>query len=754
MIILSPHAVPLAAMPGRLEFPGHSMTAIVRATVALAPGGSAALLEDQPPHSGDVPEPDPDAPAPSMPPRYPSDFALHKPAADVLVAGHAHAPGGRPVAELRAGFRIGGIHRRLLISGDRRWQSGLMSSELSNPTAFESMPLTAERAFGGRGFAANPVGRGLEPRTLEDGSRARLAPNVELADDLVERRSSRPRPALLGPIPADWRERRRLRGRYGRGWAKKRWPALPADFDFAYFNVAPPEQRVEGYLRGDEELVFEHMHPEHAEYRTRLPGLRARVLVRDESVPRDRRDREIQMRLDTLWVDMDAEQAVLVWRGVTPVRDEYFEELTHACVLLDEIDRPRSFESCVAAFERLIAVHASGGEEEVDEPEPEPEPAEASSGPVDEELSGPEEAPGLDLEEDLDSIPDLELDDAALASLDPSIREQLLAAMEAIKAEEEEPEEPEPEPDGWTRRRVEHAALEGQSLAGEDLQGLDLSGLALDGMDLSEAILHATDLSLASLRGAALASCDLTGARLEETDLSGADLTRADLTGAAAGRAILAAATLREAMLEGAVLTGADLSGATCGGTDFASADLRGALLADAELASCVFEGATLDEADLSRASLAEATLEGASAAGARLDRAVLSGLRADGLSAPGASLYNVGGVGASLVGAVLDDADLRFSDLAGASFEKASLARADLSACVLRGTGFLKAALVGAKLVRADLFEAHLEKADLTQADLRGASLFGAETLDATIDGTVLEVTNLRRTKLQGMSR
>ena len=41
-----------------------------------------------------------------------------------------------------------------------------------------------------------------------------------------------------------------------------------------HFNAAPREQQVKDYLKGDEWLAMENLHPEHAVYRCRLPGLR------------------------------------------------------------------------------------------------------------------------------------------------------------------------------------------------------------------------------------------------------------------------------------------------------------------------------------------------------------------------------------------------------------------------------------------------------------------------------------------------
>src|SRR4051794_32523994 len=43
------------------------------------------------------------------------------PGTDVTFVGSAHAPGGRPVAELDVGLRVGPVQKRARVFGDRVW---------------------------------------------------------------------------------------------------------------------------------------------------------------------------------------------------------------------------------------------------------------------------------------------------------------------------------------------------------------------------------------------------------------------------------------------------------------------------------------------------------------------------------------------------------------------------------------------------------------------------------------------------------
>ena len=94
---------------------------------------------------------------------------------------------------------------------------------------------------------------------------------------------------------------------------KERAPALPLDFDEGYYNCAPEDQQLAEYLRGDEEVRVTDMHPKHPNLVSRLPGIRVRCLFQ-----RDLQNgliEELKMKLETLWIDMEQLQMVLVWRG-------------------------------------------------------------------------------------------------------------------------------------------------------------------------------------------------------------------------------------------------------------------------------------------------------------------------------------------------------------------------------------------------------------------------------------------------------
>lgn len=755
MLLLRPDTMTLAGLPGRIGFPGYSLTLVAKATLRLVPGGTAELLDESLPLTGDDPPLDPDGPSPSPPLMYASDLVPAKPVADVLVVGSAHAPGGRATQRLTAGVRVGGLSRRVTVTGDRFWKQGLLSSSMSQAAMFESMPLSAERAFGGAGFKANPAGKGAAVVQIDGDFKARPVPNIELEGEPMSSPRSKPQPAVLGPIPSDWPARASLMKGFKGDYLKTRWPALPAGFDFAYFQAADPAQRVAGFLQGDETIELSGMHPEHEVISTKLPGLRVRAIVRDLSKPEGARDREVEMKLDTLWLHGEELLATVVWRGVTTTADEYFEELESAFAVFEPVSTRASAEALSRSLDQTMRDRREPlSDTAADAPETSSEPNEHDADGSDDAEQASEEAAEL-----ADPPPPLKLDPAHKAAMASALTAEGMDASVLEDDADEAADEGEDGSDdaevidGWTRSSVEAAAAEPGSLVGSVLDGLDLSGLDLSGVSLDGARMIGTKLRGAKLAGASIAAAVLERANLDDANLSGAVLAGSDLTAASLVRANAKGAVFESATFDRARLDGAVLDSVKGAGASFEHASLAEASLAAADFTESTFENADLTDVRAQGVVLEAASLQDAKGPGMCLDRGSLAGLKAEGLVAPKASFVAAEMGGAWFEGAQLPGADFRYAQLADGGFARCVLDDADLSAAVLRRCFLLKAKARRARFVQSDLFEAILEKADLSEADLSGANVYCAELLDAKLAGCRLASTNLGRTKAEGLA-
>lgn len=626
-----------------------TLTVVVKGAYALRPAAEAVPCDDQEDLSGDLHADD----DPERPLRYPSDFSPLKPRADVLLVGRAHAPAGRPADVVRVAFGVGGFSKTLAVVGDRRWTRG----EMTSPTPFREMAISFENAYGGPGFARNPLGKGFGGD--EEG---RPLPNIEVPGDLIDDPDETKEPASFGPVPVSWPQRMSKAGTYDDGWLKKRKPAFPSDFDWTFFNSAPEDQQFARYLTGDETLRFENLHPSLPIYESRLPGVRIRCFLAAAEIP---------MVLDTLWADMDAEKLVLVWRGTMPVPSEDLPDDDRLLVVSERLEGPpKSAEEHVASMRSLP-------QPERQEP-PMPEPPE------------PPEPPMRDREWCLERI----RSGRGLRDLD--LARTNLSDLDLRKVD------------------LRGAILTGARLQRSDLSGADLTDAALAGADLSGAKLASAVLRNADLTGARLPGADLQDTDLEDADLSAADLAGANLRKSRGARASFSGADLSRANLSEASLPAGRFAESALTEADFRGADLREAswesargervAAEKADLTGLRASGARLSGSIFRSARAARSTWQGATLGDSIFERADLHDAEFEGAVLERANLTQADLRGARLVRTDLRSARLRGANLLRAGLEKADLSGADLSAANLFEADLLDAKTAGTKLDGANL--------------------------------------------------
>ncbi|HVY47190.1 MAG TPA: DUF2169 domain-containing protein, partial [Minicystis sp.] len=220
------------------------------------------------------------------------ELGMSKQRGEVLVTGRAYPSSGpQPAVSVR--LRVGGtIDKTLYVVGDRRWEA----NGWSPPAPFSEMPIAWANAFGGDGFADNPVGKGLAS-VVVDGREVHPLPNVEDPKDLVRSPRDRPKPAGFAPIDLLWPARFSKMGTHDAAWLKDLYPGFARDLDGSVFQAAPRDQWIEGYFRGDEAFSLEHMHPTLPVLEGKLPGYVVRAFLRHRGAEALR---EVPTRIDTL----------------------------------------------------------------------------------------------------------------------------------------------------------------------------------------------------------------------------------------------------------------------------------------------------------------------------------------------------------------------------------------------------------------------------------------------------------------------
>ncbi len=770
----------VAWITGKIRFPVPSITVVAKGTFDLVPGAIAApAAEPFLPRGDEFADDNPEGVL-----KAPNDLVPFKPRTDLFLTGTCHAPGGKPTTTCTVAFGVGAFSWKLAVIGDRVWKRKLLGGSLTEPQPFRTMPISYDRAFGGPGYAKNPLGRGWDETASEVSM-----PNIEDPGQLVLNPKSKPDPAGFGPIPLPWPQRMSRAGTYGKKWQKNRWPYLAEDLDWRFFNAAPDSQQPEGYLRGDEEVTLENLHPEIPLFRSRLPALRARAFLLERITTRER-FHEVPLVLDTLGVDADSSKLVLVWRGNQDARDDKLYGFQYLYVVSEKLsEAARSSDYYRKRLEAILEERKEAemvpplapltppppppplvapqtpepplptGDAELAQAEAETKKAIAKLGPH--APSGPPPTPSPEeLEKSLVDL--LQRAAGKLKGANRPVPEGLAALLatppKIALPEEEAPPAPEPPvapgahapaPKPLTREEILERIRTRASLEGEDMTGAKLSGLDLSGMNLKKALLTGADLSGAKMEGTDLSGAFLSKATLTAVQASGATLRGADLVRATMSRADLSKAALEEADLSESDLSRASLSKAMAAGARFARAnlvraDLEGADLTKADLTQCRLHGANLSSAVLQGALLLRCwgralRAEKARFSAARLNEAVLTEGRFADLQGDG-SLWHQ---------AHLFGSDFSRARLAQADFTEALLDRCRFPEANLRNGRFVGASLRGAEMVRANLFRSDLTRTDLSGADFRQANLYETDFWEAKAETAAFQGANLKKSTL-----
>ncbi len=797
-------SLPMTAMPRGFSFVKGQRYAVIMAKTeyTLEPGvcgPGPASLEDAVKIvlNADDPAGDADAGLTKA-----SEQAPTRPKADVLLLGSAYAPKGEPVAGVRTLLRVTRstgevvVEKEIDVVGDRVW---LADGTRSDIAPFTSMPLNWDRAFGGPGDAWNPAGRGKRSDEL---------PNLEVPDKPVTTRDANRPPIGYGPINPAWKPRRDKLGSYGGDYMEKHWPWLPGDFDWSYFNAAPADQQVEGFLRGDETIELRHLHPEHAEFRTKLPGQRCRAFVLIRERDGSETFREVEMVMDTLTILPDEGKVSVCWRGQTEARTLKLLEIEHLMMVTEDlgeankglahfrarldrcIEKPHEvllpkgicddIDTAMAEAERAQEAakgHEADAERQREEAGAKRDAAIEAVRAKGLEVPLPEPAAAPIPPSRFDTINGIEAQlDQGLAMLDqhgdaPEIQEaraKLLAQKSQLPEIRERMHATHQRP---TREELEAAAREGRPMHGRDMTHIDARGANLAGLDLTGSLLEETDLSGADLSGVNFTGCSIVKTNFTGAIMHGAVMTRCVPVECSFDGADLSGATLTKGVLGVSTFPGARLAGADLSESMLAQADLKGADLSRCRGERAIFFGSDFSGADLAHAGLPNAvfmnaTIEDATFFDADLRRATFAGVKGARACFVAADLQK-----ASLnLGADFTDADFRLVQGAGATFQAskledtwfggAELTRSIFAESTVRGTemvcvnapltDFSDAIIEDADFTHSNLFRSTFDRAEMTRVHLEGASLFQSGFCETVFDTVWLADTNLKRTSLK----
>ncbi len=798
-----------APIAGMIPFPDHSLSLVVKGAFHLLQDRAAELLPEQLYPTGDKYYPGDEDMTGSL--YYGSDFVHYKLGSDLMLVGRCHPPNGSPAARCLVTFKAGGVGKSLMVFGDRHWKGMPGFQNISEPAPFTAMPLRYENSFGGPGYDKNPVGKGF---ISKDGDGKHLLPNIEGPDSLLDSKNSRPDPEGFAPLHGMWQQRFSKMGSYGQEWLYNRWPWFPEDFDCAHCSQAVPDLQMDTYLRGDEPLYFKHLHPEHSEFRSSLPGLKVKCFVQhfkalDSEDSEKPFFKEIPMKLDTLWVDMDTQTLILAWRGWTTVLSQDYEDIDYLYIMSEPVDakekplthyQEKFFSALEKDRQKWGMVPAIPIEPELPE----------SMDQIDQEEKTPPvqepEPPGkpdkivelLEAEKKIDLRKQLQAQSAALMGqmginldkLDPATRQKIESqqedlmnrfvekdpaktqAMDSAELEKQKKQaldelgiDPDNLPEvtdkakkeqirmlkelGMDEKQVE--SLAGDSVLGEfmGIMAAVLPKIGMDPENMTSLIEQAKKIMGTPGKKEPLPEKPEELNKPEEPNKPD-DSKSPEIEPGLSRQRVKDRAALKDSFA-GEDFRGLDLSGLDLSELDFSNANLSGVKLVKTD-----FTQSNLTGADLSHADLTEAILEKTDLSAALGTLALFVDANFGGANLTRCNLAETDLTRSNLEKACLKDADctraclgdavLSGADLRDAVFEKASMVNAVLKDAQAKDAWFIQADLTGADFSKSNLSSTDCSKALLGKADFTEAVL-----IEASFEGAQCAGANFYRADLTG---
>ncbi|MDB5815851.1 MAG: pentapeptide repeat-containing protein [Rhodocyclales bacterium] len=710
-----------------------------------------------------------------MPAGLPLDHVMPKTYSEVILTGSAYAIDS-PVKAMNVRMQCGAIDKTLLAIGERTWHYNPLNLRcVADAKPFKTMPLGYEQAYGGTGYALNPLGQGFLPRLAFLRQRKGVMPNVEYpAAPLMPGRGAH-QPATFAPMQLLQSPLREKSGTYDQQWLDEDFPGLPRDFDFRMFNFAPLDQQFEGSFAGGESYCLEGLHPALARIEGQLPTLRARafILRTDGKVQADAAAlEEVPLSCDTVWFFPDLQLGVMVYRGQARITDSDALDVGTVMVAYENTaDAPRGLAHYIDVA-RLRLDRATAAQHAFNESQlaPERSPAAiaaralARSAYANAQLAERQavldelmaefwqksnQTPPANYQAPKAEAPALGFispDELAEGDFDLG---ELLAKANALADSARS--------DGEAKLAAGKAQL--PTVPAQDALSIEaqiqqaIAKASVVAHDLVQSAEAPPDALLPAMQSALLIAAQTTIVDPVQVEQARQGLAALPALQRAARAAAptptvdtptsMALALGEQVMAwhrDGVVLAGRDMAGACLRGVDLSGADLREALLERADL-----RGASLVGANLKGAVLTAAQLDAADFSGANLDAANLCGSQAlktkfTRASMRGARAFDAVWCQADLRGTVLDDLLALRIDLSEALLDDTQLTRTLLSDAKAAGSHWRNSKwhmtiAMGAQMQGADFSGAQLSRSVLMDAQM-GASQWSAAGMHTVYAG------------------
>lgn len=263
-----------------------------------------------------------------------NDLAPFKPNTDITVVGFGYAPDNKPARTFEFGLSINKNSRILRGYGPRRWTYDSTSDtwQLTEPDEVDRIPLdychaAGSGVLGGKidPHGANPIGIHRLDRDKVAVDQSYPAPLIADSGVLIKDPFVAHEPLGFGPIPPTWHSRARHIGTTDKTWRKERYPMVPKDFSYLFYQCAHPSMWWSGFFHGDEEITLHRLVRGGDTFKFRLPAIQPVA----NFFWQDGRRATARLNLDGLHIDLrslkEPWRVHITWRGWAVICPQFFK---------------------------------------------------------------------------------------------------------------------------------------------------------------------------------------------------------------------------------------------------------------------------------------------------------------------------------------------------------------------------------------------------------------------------------------------
>ncbi|MCX7123049.1 MAG: DUF2169 domain-containing protein [Gammaproteobacteria bacterium] len=267
------------------------------------------------------------------------DEGYPKSRAEVLVMGNVKLPKDKKPNFIH--FKMQDIDKTLAVHSHKVWEKIGFSMLDTRPVerAEDTAPLSWEHAFGGKGFLANPSGKGFAASRFDFSDKDKpvtyphfMSPNM----GSFHPTSQAIEPDCLAPLSLLHPLRQRYFNAIKEYWLEQGGlPTLPDNLDLDYFQQVPRNQQRDGFFQAGEEFILSGMG---AEIKGKLPDVNVRLFTANRKLTVN----EYVPQRDTLMLIPEHNLGIILFRATVPVQDIHANEHTHYLLALES---PESIQS-------------------------------------------------------------------------------------------------------------------------------------------------------------------------------------------------------------------------------------------------------------------------------------------------------------------------------------------------------------------------------------------------------------------------